>query len=330
VNAPPASPTAGSNSPVCSGNILSLTASNISGATYSWTGPNSFTSGSQNPTIGSVTTLASGTYSVTANVPGCPASAAGTTSVVIYQTPSTPVVSSNSPVCAGDSITLFANGYIPVKHIVSVANFSFTPSSFNAVVGDTVEWDWSNGSHTTTSTTIPGGAASWDNPINSSSTSFQYVITVAGTYSYQCTPHQPMGMVASFTASAPTQTYSWNGPNAFASSLQNPVINSATTANSGNYSVTVSQNGCTGSAATSVTVNPIPAAPTAGSNSPVCSGTTLSLTASSTGTNYSWNGPNSFTSSSQNPTVGNITTAAGGTYSVTATANGCTSAAGTE
>jgi PA14 domain len=84
----------------------------------------------------------------------------------------------------------------------------------------------------------------------------------------------------------------------------------------------------TGSAV--VTVNPIPAAPTAGSDSPVNVGGTLHLTASDiTGATYAWTGPDSFSSSAQNPTIANVTTAAAGLYSVTATVNGCTSAAGT-
>ncbi len=84
-------------------------------------------------------------------------------------------------------------------HQVSVQNFQFTPATFNAVVGDTVKWTWIDGSHTTTSDNIPTGAASWNNPMNSNNTSFQYKITVAGTYSYHCIPHQAFGMVATFT-----------------------------------------------------------------------------------------------------------------------------------
>ncbi|MBD0259084.1 MAG: hypothetical protein ICV83_25475, partial [Cytophagales bacterium] len=61
---------------------------------------------------------------------------------------------------------------------------------------------------------------------------------------------------------------------------------------------------------------------------PVCAGGTITLTASTVaGATYAWTGPNGFTSSQQNPTVPNATAAAGGTYSVTATANGCTSPA---
>jgi hypothetical protein len=74
-----------------------------------------------------------------------------------------------------------------------------------------------------------------------------------------------------------------------------------------------------------------PATPTASNNGPVCSGTTLSLsTPAVTGATYGWTGPNGFTSSVQNPTVSSSATAAmAGTYNVTITVNGCTSAAGT-
>jgi len=125
-------------------------------------------------------------------------------------------------------------------------------------------------------------------------------------------------------------TYSWTGPNGFTSTLQNPTIASATTAATGLYSVIATVSGCASSAGTvNVTVNAIPAAPTAGSNSPVCAGSTLNLTASTiSGATYSWTGPNGFTSTLQNPTIADVTTAAAGQYNVTATVNGCTSVAG--
>ncbi|NLH79200.1 MAG: hypothetical protein GX465_19455, partial [Acidobacteria bacterium] len=125
-------------------------------------------------------------------------------------------------------------------------------------------------------------------------------------------------------------TYSWTGPNGFTSTLQNPTIASATTAATGLYSVIATVSGCASPAGTvNVTVNAIPAAPTAGSNSPICEGTTLNLTATMiSGATYSWTGPNGFTSTLQNPTIVNVTTAAAGQYNVTATVNGCTSVAG--
>jgi plastocyanin len=89
-------------------------------------------------------------------------------------------------------------------YTVQVQNYSFNPSSLNVVVGDTVKWVWVNGSHTTTSSTIPPGASSWDSPINSSHQTYTYPVTIAGSYNYVCTPHASMGMVGSFVAAMPT------------------------------------------------------------------------------------------------------------------------------
>ncbi|MBK5284521.1 MAG: hypothetical protein JJE25_03900, partial [Bacteroidia bacterium] len=61
VNANPV-PVVGSNSPICDGNTLNLTASG--GTTYSWTGPNNFSSLNQNPSINNATIDASGSYFV--------------------------------------------------------------------------------------------------------------------------------------------------------------------------------------------------------------------------------------------------------------------------
>jgi len=88
---------------------------------------------------------------------------------------------------------------------VTVANFSFSPSSLaNVKVGDTVHFQWESGTHTTTSTTIPAGAATWNHPITSTNQTFDYIPTVTGTYNYKCTPHAGMGMVGSFNVTFPT------------------------------------------------------------------------------------------------------------------------------
>ncbi len=110
--------------------------------------------------------------------------------------------------------TVLAGSLLPtpataVKHVVMVGNFFFNPMSLNVNVGDTVRWVWSAGNHTTTSTpgAIPAGAASWDALINSTNTSFEYKVTVAGSYAYVCTPHAP-SMAGSFTAAAVMPTLS--------------------------------------------------------------------------------------------------------------------------
>jgi len=92
-----------------------------------------------------------------------------------------------------------------IKHIVHVGNYYFNPSSLNVAVGDTVRWVWDNGSHTTTSAVIPGGASIWDANISTTNHSFEYRVLLAGVYNYVCTPHAAMGMVGSFTASLATE-----------------------------------------------------------------------------------------------------------------------------
>jgi len=73
-----------------------------------------------------------------------------------------------------------------------------------------------------------------------------------------------------------------------------------------------------------------PATPAAGNGGPYCAGATIALsTPTVAGATYAWTGPNGFTSALQNPTRANATTADAGTYSVTVTVAGCTSAAGT-
>ena len=98
--------TASSNTPVCVGGNLNLTASGT--GTYTWAGPNSFSSSTQNPTISSVTSAATGTYTVTVTSGGCSASA--TTTVAINSGPSglAPSASASS-VCSGTDFNLNAN-----------------------------------------------------------------------------------------------------------------------------------------------------------------------------------------------------------------------------
>ena len=108
---------------------------------------------------------------------------------------------------------LIFNSYSSARIInISVANFSFTPSSVtNAVVGDTIQWTRTSGSHTTTcngtnGTTRPAGAVPWDAPLNSGTSTFRYIIQVAGIYNYVCTPHAPdMSGTISASASSITQ-----------------------------------------------------------------------------------------------------------------------------
>lgn len=314
----PAAPTAASNSTVCAGQTLSLTASFTTGATYNWTGPNTFTSNLQNPTIVSTTTAASGAYSVNANIAGC-SGPSGTVNVTINPIPAAPVATSNSTICAGQTLSLSASFTTGATYNWAGPN-TFTSNVQNPTIVST--------------TTASGGTYSVSANIGGCSGSSGTVnVTVnpipaapaATNNSALCA-----GQTLNLTANPGGAIYSWTGPNGFTSTLQNPTIAGASTLASGTYSVTQTLLGCTSLAGiTNATINPIPAAPTAANNSTICAGQTLSLSANPGGAIYSWNGPNGFTSTLQNPTIAGTTTLANGTYSVTQTLLGCTSTAGT-
>ncbi|TVT38430.1 T9SS type A sorting domain-containing protein [Hymenobacter setariae] len=105
---------AGSNSPVAVGSPLTLTATGISGATYTWTGPNGYAATGPNQTIGSATTANAGTYSVTIALNGC-----STTVSVLVEVNAAPVAASIQTgtvaggYCAGTAlnVTFTANGF---------------------------------------------------------------------------------------------------------------------------------------------------------------------------------------------------------------------------
>jgi len=101
-----------SNSPICQFTTLHLvsydTVSNptgppslAGGLNYTWTGPNGFSSTTQNPNLDTVGLLDAGTYCVTASLNGCPSSVPACINVVIEPIPANPLASSNAPVCSG-------------------------------------------------------------------------------------------------------------------------------------------------------------------------------------------------------------------------------------
>jgi len=75
-----------------------------------------------------------------------------------------------------------------------------------------------------------------------------------------------------------------------------------------------------------LTVNALPTATATSSTPVICSGQNLSLAGSSDiGTSYLWNGPGSYTSGTQNPSIVSASATASGSYSLTTSANGCAS-----
>jgi plastocyanin len=100
-------------------------------------------------------------------------------------------------------------------HTVHVSDHQFIPAAFNCITGDTVLWVWDNGTHTTTTNAanIPAGAAVWDEPIDASNQSFQYVITVPGTYFYFSKLDGDMSASFTATGTLPVQLVNFNVTN---------------------------------------------------------------------------------------------------------------------
>lgn len=85
---------------------------------------------------------------------------------------------------------------------VKVSDFQFKPKTVNAKVGDTIKFVWKGGIHTTTSVTIPAGANAWDRLMDSAHRNYKYILRVAGTYQYKCTPHGAFGMTGTINVTS--------------------------------------------------------------------------------------------------------------------------------
>ena len=106
----PPQPVVASNSPVCAGQTLSLSAALIPGATFQWTNPQgAVISNSPSVTINNVTAGNAGVYSVVAISNGCTGPAA-TVNVQVVAAPVVTVNPPNTAICNGQSTTLNANG----------------------------------------------------------------------------------------------------------------------------------------------------------------------------------------------------------------------------
>lgn len=322
VNNIPAAPSTGNNGPLCVGQTLSLTASLIANATYSWSGPNGFTANTQNPTRASLSLIDAGTYSVIASVNGCPSVATNTAVAITTNTP-TPSATSNGPLCPGQNLQLSVSG-------VSGAVFTWTgPKNFSSSQANPIinnVNDSNAGIYSVTASTAACGT--------SSAATVNLIINTLppapsiGNNSPLCTGDSLKLNATTITGA----NYYWTGPNGFSSTLQNPSIINMTKSRAGFYSVYVIVAGCgtSPSSSSEALVIAIPNTASASSNSPVCVGDTIQLNAQSTGigpnASYSWQGPNNFNSNDRISKVNSAISNDAGLYSVIVSDSGCKSA----
>ena len=316
INAAP-SLTASNGGPYCEGATIALSATGNGGTSYSWSGPDGFTSTQRNPSIANADADNAGTYTVTLtnNTTGCSTSA--TTNVTVNALP-TLNPSNDGPYCAGSTIRLNANGANGTVYAWSGPNF--TSNVANPTIANSAA---SNaGTYNVTLTNSVTGCSVEASTVVVVNAVPTVIASNGGAY---CA-----GQSIVLSAASNATSFAWSGPNGYTSAEQNPTIANATTSNGGTYTVTATNaNGCSATSSTVVNVNAAPTA-NASNNGPYCVGQTVALQTTATGT-YSWSGPNGFTSTQQNPTIANSTLATAGTYTlVVSNANGCTANATTE
>lgn len=242
---------ASSNSPVCQGLQLNLSATTVDGATYQWTGPNGFTSSAQNPVISSVSGAASGTYSMTATLNGC-TSPPSTTDVTIHPLPAATFTQSPATAVSNTNTTLIPDA---TGASYSWVITSGTPAS-SSVANPVVQWA-GEGNYDVTLTVTDGNGCVASNT---------QVVTVVncqpGQPSSAFTPPSPIypNTSASFNpAVSGADSYSWTfiSGSPSSSAVQNP---SVTWSGSGTYdvSLTVTVGGCSTTTTLPVTVSPTP------------------------------------------------------------------------
>ena len=297
---------------VCSGNDVTLTATST--GTLTWYD-------STNTQVGTGSTFTtpilyySATYyvqSVDAN--GC-TSAMVPVNILVPPAFTAPVVSSNSPVCSGNSIML-------TTPFIAGVIYSWTgPNSFTSSVQNPI---------------IPNAQL-----INTGT--YQLIISVAGCSSLSGstvvtviqTPVIPLitgnttyceddTLYLSVVNPISTVSYHWASPTGSVTSDSSFVYYQPLhLLDGGNYLLTVTENGCTNDTTIFVVVKPKPLA-VASSNGPVCVGDTLQLNGNAvSGGTYFWNGPNGFNSFSQFNIIFGATVAYSGIYNYITYKNGC-------
>jgi len=295
--------------------------------TFSWSGPSAFSA-----TTEDISGLASGNYTVTiTDANGC----TKISTITVTQPSSIVVTNTTSMYTGGHEVSCYNgnNGSINVTVVggtpfpgpsysylwTGPGAFTSTSQNINTLIAGTYQVVVTDQAGCNASKTI---VLTQPNAITSTLTPS----IVNGGYNVTCNGASTGTISLVGTGGTPAYTYSWSGPGAFNSSLQN-----ITSLSAGTYSVTVTDaNSCTGTNTLTLTqpavLSGLAASPTvAGGVNVSCNGAadgTINLTVSGGTTNYSyaWTGPASYSNTTED-----LTALVAGSYSVTITdANSCT------
>ncbi|MBK7939394.1 MAG: gliding motility-associated C-terminal domain-containing protein [Lewinellaceae bacterium] len=277
-----------------------------SGVSYSWIGPNGFTSNVQTPAVTDV-----GTYTVT------------------VLNPVNNCTSTATAVVDGDFV---APGAMATGGIITCSSNSTIITGSSGTSGVTYSWTGPSGNNYPTQNPTVSNTGTYTltvtNPANGcTSTATASVVPDANVPNVSATGGTLTCNVTTLTLDGGTTTpgtiLSWTGPGNFTSSVEDPIISV-----DGTYILTVSNpsNGCSAQAEAIVDLDDVTPGATASGGTLTCTAPTFTLNGDSPtgGVIWSWTGPNMFTSNLQNPQIGD-----NGQYILTVTnpVNGCTSVA---
>ncbi|HXB11760.1 MAG TPA: gliding motility-associated C-terminal domain-containing protein [Bacteroidia bacterium] len=314
-----AAPTiAPSNCGAATGSITGIGVSGSGSLSYTWTnGSNVVVGNSQN-----ITNMPAGTYNVVVADAHCSATF-GPYSITNPGSPAAPSITTNTTTaCVGQSINASATSGAPGPTFAWTGPNGFTSSSATFTLNPTQVNQTGVYAVTVSSAGCTSPAATVTLTVNTLP-----LVTATAANNPYCA-----GATVNLNGSS-ASTYTWSGPGAYTSNAQSPAIINSTTLTAGIYTLTATDaNGCknTDTALVSVNITPTLSGVSANNNT-LCANQTLQLNATATPTTATvqWSGPNGFSSTSLNPSIPNITTAASGTYSVIATVGNCSSAAST-
>lgn len=260
-----------------------------------------------------VTINDSGWYKVAAVLDGC-LSLIDSINGVVYRMPVLDA-QTNSPVCQGATIELYANDTTPGASYIWKGPGGFSAPLKEPLIGNA---DFINDGKYTVVANVHQCA---DTDTVSVIIKPKPPKPVLNSNSPLC----ELGTLNLFATGIANVTYSWNGPDGFTSVQQNPVIDSASLIATGKYIATVGLDECTTSDTIDVLIKPLPGDPKPTCNSPLNIGNRLQLEVSNptTGASYKWAGPNNFVSIIANPFIDSITEAAVGVYNVAVNLDGC-------
>lgn len=227
-----------SNAPICVGETLMLDINDqMTNVSYSWQGPDNFSSSVQTNTITNVTLAKGGIYTVTATSDkGC--ITIDTQTIVISPPPGAMLLSGNTPVCDNDTLRL------TIEDTSTNVTYSWAgPDGYTATV--------KNSTRTGLSANSAGYyiATANRNGCTLSDTIDVVVKPAPPTPSITVNSPVPSGGTIQFnvTNPYPNASFSWTGPNNYSSLAQNPLITPASFSNAGTYTVTTTFDGCSSS-----------------------------------------------------------------------------------